>query len=194
MEYKRNTSTHDIFITVPFDKDNMDKVVLKRWNIFKERPIQAAGELCYVMRRVANEDPSRLEEVKELIKYHPKVIIFYNFDYELEILRALDIPIGEWNGHKHDAIPKTKTWAYLVQYSAGAEGWNCIETDVTIFYSQNYSYKIMVQAAGRIDRLNTPYSDLYYYHLRSNSAIDLAITKALKAKKNFNVNKFIKEV
>ena len=168
-------------------------VTVKRWNIFKNCPVKAAGELCYVMRKVVNSDPSRLEEVKKLVKKHPKVIIFYNFNYELEVLRTLDVPIGEWNGHNHDPIPKTKTWAYLVQYSAGAEGWNCIETDVTIFYSQNYSYKIMVQSAGRIDRLNTPFKDLYYYHLRSNSGIDLAIAKALKTKKNFNVLEFVKE-
>ena len=195
MEYKRNTISHDIIITVPFDKDKIDMVVIKRWNIFKDRPVKAAGELCYVMRKVVNCHPSRLEEVKKLTSQYPKIIIFYNFDYELESLRTLGptmkIIIAEWNGHKHQDIPKEKTWIYLVQYSAGAEGWNCIETDVTVFYSQNYSYKIMVQAAGRIDRLNTKFRDLYYYHLRSNAAIDVAISKALKTKKNFNANKFM---
>jgi hypothetical protein len=190
MEYKRNTNTHDITIDVPFDKNTMDLVAAKRWNIYKDKPIKAAGEFCYVMRKIANSDPSRLEEVKKLLIKHPKVIIFYNFDYELEILRTLDIPMGEWNGHKHDIIPKDKTWVYLVQYSAGAEGWNCIETDATIFYSQNYSYKIMVQAAGRIDRLNTPFTDLYYYHIRSKAPIDLAIRKSLKEKRNFNASDY----
>jgi hypothetical protein len=194
MEYRRNTTTHDIVINVPFDKKKMDTVAIKRWNIFKNKPIATAGDLCYVMRKVVNSDESRIEEVKKLIKKHPKVIIFYNFDYELETLRSLKVPIGEWNGHKHDSIPKGNTWAYLVQYSAGAEGWNCVDTDVIIFYSQNYSYKIMVQAAGRIDRLNTPFSDLYYYHLRSNASIDLAIAKALKMKRNFNINKFVEGV
>lgn len=195
MPFTRNTVTHDKSVIVPYDKDRFDQVMIKRWNIFKNRPVKAIGELCYLLRKVVNLDPSRLEEIKKLIKKHPKVIIFYNFDYELELLRTLgpelNIPINEWNGHNHEVVPRGKTWIYLVQYSAGAEGWNCIETDTIIFYSQNYSYKIMVQAAGRIDRLNTPFTDLYNYHIRSNSMIDVAITKALKKKKNFNINKFM---
>ena len=194
MHYNKSTTAYDEVITVPFNKDTFDKVMVKRWNVFKNKPVKAIGELCYLLRKVVNSDPSRLEAVKTIIKKHPKVIIFYNFDYELEMLRTLGselkIPIGEWNGHNHQLIPKDKTWIYLVQYSAGAEGWNCIETDAIIFYSQNYSYKTMVQAAGRIDRLNTPFSKLYYYHLRSKSAIDLAITAALTRKRNFNIRTF----
>jgi hypothetical protein len=196
MEYTRPTTSKDKYITVDFDKEIFDKVMIKRWNVFADKPIKAIGELFYLMRKVVNLHPSRLEAIKEIIKKHPKVIIFYNFDYELELLRSLskelNLPCAEWNGHNHQEIPKTKQWMYLVQYTAGAEGWNCIETDTIIFYSQNYSYKIMVQAAGRIDRLNTPFEILNYYHLRSNSVIDVAISNALKKKKNFNIHQFIK--
>ena len=133
----------------------------------------------------------------EIVEDHPKAIIFYNFDYELEILRNLyygeDVEIAEWNGHKHQPIPRGDKWIYLVQYTAGAEGWNCITTDTIIFYSQNYSYKVLKQASGRIDRLNTPYTDLYYYHLVSKSGIDLAISRALKNKKQFNETRFVNE-
>lgn len=150
--------------------------------------------LCYLLRRIVNTDQQRIDAVKRLVSEHPKAIIFYNFDYELEILRELgrelEIPTAEWNGHKHQPIPVGSTWLYLVQYTAGAEGWNCISTNVIIFYSQNYSYKIAVQAAGRIDRRNTPYTDLYYYHIRSNSSIDVAIYQALSRKKNFNERGF----
>lgn len=195
MEYTRPTIAHDDTILVPYDKKLFDKVMVDRWNIYNDKPVKAIGELCYLMRKVVNTDPSRIEAVKKLIKKHPKVIIFYNFDYELETLRTLGedlrIPIAEWNGHNHQEVPTGKSWVYLVQYSAGAEGWNCITTDTIIFYSQNYSYKIMIQAAGRIDRLNTPFIDLYYYHIRSNSPIDQAISRALKTKKDFNMYKFI---
>lgn len=197
MEFQKPTTPHEINVMVEYDKNLYKYVMTNRWNPYENEPIQQISELCYLLRRVVNEDQSRKFKVMSLISKHPKVIIFYNFDYELEILREIGkdmkIKTAEWNGHKHEEIPKTKQWIYLVQYTAGAEGWNCIETNAIIFYSQNYSYKTMIQAAGRIDRLNTPFTDLYYYHIRSGSGIDLGIYKALKKKKNFNEKTYFKE-
>ena len=167
----------------------------RRWDPFKDEPIQNAGVLCYILRRIVNSDESRLAAVMEIFEKNPRVIIFYNFDYELELLSGLyygeGVEVAEWNGHRHQAVPESESWVYLVQYTAGAEGWNCIKTDTIIFFSQNYSYKIMQQAAGRIDRLTTPYRDLYYYHLKTKSGIDLAISKALSEKRNFNERKYL---
>lgn len=194
MKYLKPTQQHHFQITVGYDRDKYKFVTKERWDIFKDEPLRDMSALCYLLRRIVNTDPQRIDAVKRLISEHPKVIIFYNFDYELEILRELgrelEIPTAEWNGHKHQPIPIGSSWLYLVQYTAGAEGWNCISTNVIIFYSQNYSYKIAVQAAGRIDRRNTPYTDLYYYHIRSNSSIDVAIYQALSRKKNFNERGF----
>lgn len=190
MPYIKPAIKHHIPMIIDFDKELMDIVWKDRWNPFSSEPIKDAGELCRIARRISNADLSRLDTIKDILLEKDKVIIFYNFDYELYILRTLkeldDFTVAEWNGHKHEDIPKTCKWIYLVQYNAGAEGWNCIETDTIIFYSQNYSYKIMSQAAGRIDRLNTPFKDLYYYSLRSNSQIDKMIFKALNNKKTFN--------
>ena len=196
MDFKRKTTAHHEDVYVSYNVALYKDVSKTRWNPYKNEPITNASELCYIWRRIVNTDQSRQLAVLEIFERHPRVIIFYNFDYELEILRNLgygsNVKIAEWNGHKHEPIPNSKSWVYLVQYTAGCEGWNCVETDTIIFYSQNYSYKVMVQAAGRIDRLNTPYKDLYYYHLKSRSGIDLAISKALKEKKNFNEAKFVK--
>jgi len=147
------------------------------------------------MRKVVNEDTNRLAIVKHLASIHKKIIIFYNFNYELDILRTLnkDYEVAEWNGHNHDPLPTSDSWIYLVQYLAGAEGWNCITTNVVVYYSLNYSYKLTAQAGGRIDRLNTPFRELYYYHIISKSPIDIAIQKSLKQKRNFQENNFIKE-
>ena len=165
-----------------------------RWDIYKQEPIVNAGGLCYTLRRLVNGDPSRSAKLIDIFKEHPKMIVFYNFDYELDILKSLDygknVTVAEWNGHKHEPTPTKGKWVYLVQYTAGAEGWNCISTDTIVFYSQNYSYKIMHQSAGRIDRLNTPFKDLYYYHLKTRSSIDISIARAIKEKKNFNEKGF----
>ena len=196
MEFRRHTVPHHEDIYVPYDPVKYKEITKNRWDFWNDKPIENASEFCYALRKVVNSDPCRYEIVTSLVERHPRVIIFYNFDYELEILKGLDygegVEIAEWNGHKHQPIPDCEKWVYLVQYNAGAEGWNCIKTDTIIFYSQNYSYKVMIQASGRIDRLNTPYTDLYFYHLKSRSGIDLAISKALKAKKKFNETGFVK--
>ncbi len=196
MDFKRQTISHHIDIPVTYDIAQYKDVGRNRWDPFKDEPIRDAGSLCYIWRRIVNSDPSRIVALMELAEKHPKMIIFYNFDYELNALReAFDVPwieVAEWNGHKHQEIPTSDRWVYLVQYNAGNEGWNCVKTDTIVFYSQNYSYKVMQQAAGRIDRLNTPFTDLYYYHLKSKSGIDLAISKALRDKRNFNEGKFVK--
>lgn len=196
MEDQRTTIQHheDVFVT--YDISAYKDLTRTRWNPWLEKPIETASELCYAWRKVVNSADSRQLAVLEILEDHPKAIIFYNFDYELEILRGIGYEegteIAEWNGHKHDALPSGNKWIYLVQYTAGCEGWNCITTDTIIFFSQNYSYKVQHQAEGRIDRLNTPYRDLYYYHLRSRSAIDLAIHRALVDKKTFNESAYAK--
>lgn len=195
MDFTRKTISHHEYIKCDYDRATYMEIMKRRWNICKNEPIKDAAELCGLLRKLVNLDPSRFEALIEIMELHPRVIIFYNYDYELdaliEVCSAEDIPFAQWNGHKHQEIPEGRYWAYLVQYNAGAEGWNCVRTDTIVFFSQSYSYKIMVQAAGRIDRLNTPYKDLYYYHLKSNSSIDNAIYGTLKRKKTFNERKFI---
>ena len=196
MHYEKKTHQNKEFIKVEYDRKEFKQLYKTRWNKDENKPIENVSELCYKLRRIVNSDNSRCEAIEAIYRSgHSRIIIFYNFDYELDILREfagrLDLPFAEWNGHKHEDIPLTKEWLYLVQYTAGAEGWNCITTDTIIFYSLNYSYKITVQSAGRIDRLNTMYTELYYYYLISSAPIDLGIRRALQQKKNFNERGFI---
>ena len=196
MDFDRKTISHHEDVNCEYDIYAYKSMIKNRWNPWTNEPIVNAAELCYSLRKIVNSDDSRQASLLELLEEHPRAIIFYNFDYELEILKDIyygeDVQIAEWNGHKHQEIPRGDKWVYLVQYTSGCEGWNCITTDTIIFYSQNYSYKVLKQAEGRIDRLNSPYRDLYYYHLKSKSGIDLAISKSLKQKKKFNEGKFIK--
>ena len=196
MDFDRHTVQHHEDVYVKYDISKYKEAIKNRWDPYKNSPIEQAAGLCYVLRRIVNEDASRQVALLELFENHPRMIVFYNFDYELDILKSIyygeEVEISEWNGHKHQSIPDSNKWVYLVQYTAGAEGWNCIKTDTIVFFSQNYSYKIVQQSTGRIDRLNTPYTDLYYYHLKSRSPIDIAIGKALKNKKKFNERRFAK--
>lgn len=196
MDFKRQTVSHHNDAYVQYDIQLYKKLMRERFDVWKNEPMENAGALCYCLRRCVNSDESRQKMVLEIAEEHPRIIVFYNFDYELDILKSLSWPEGtavaEWNGHRHEPIPETEKWVYLVQYTAGAEGWNCTKTDTMIFYSQNYSYKVMAQAAGRIDRLNTPFTDLYFYHLKTRSGIDLAISRALADKKNFNESRFVR--
>ena len=195
IDYEKPTERHQETLLASFDRESYRKLMRDRWNIFEEKPVENISELCYLLRKTVNADPSRIEETIKIAEKHPKLIIFYNYDYELDILRNADWPegtlIGEWNGHKHQEIPHGDRWIYLVQYAAGAEGWNCVETNAMLFYSQSYSYKMTEQAMGRIDRRNTPFRDLYYYTFRSYAPIDMAISRALKRKKNFNESRFM---
>lgn len=183
-------------IPVDYDKEVFQQVWKKRWHVYEDRPIADIAELFRVMRKVTNSDPSRLDMVRDLMKVHAKLIIFYSFNYELDILRTLAnvVDLAEWNGHKKEPIPNSDSWVYLVQYVSGSEGWNCIETNAEVFYSLTYSYKNFEQAQGRIDRLDTPFKTLYYYMLVSNSVTDLAISRSLREKRSFNERKFMQNL
>lgn len=192
MDYQTEATIHDIDIWCDLDKELYRETVKNRYDFENDRPIESVSELCYLMRKITNSDKSRLLAVDNILKTRSKVIIFYNFDYELYAIKEYfqdKIPIAERNGHKHEKIPEKKSWIYLVQYMSGAEGWNCIETDTIIFYSQTYSYRTLVQSKGRIDRLTSPFKDLYYYHLKSKASIDISIGRALASKKKFNETK-----
>lgn len=201
MDFNRSAERVNNTIFVDYNIKEYKTLMKDRWDVENNKPIENASALCYSLRKIINSDKSRGEAVLKIFKKHPRIIIFYNFNYELDILRNLDykgssgrdddVVIGEWNGHKHDPLPKSKSWVYLVQYTAGNAGWNCVTTDTIVFYSQNYSYKVMEQASGRIDRLNTPYKQLNYYHIKTHAPMDIAISRALKDKKKFNESKWI---
>lgn len=195
MNYQHQINTHHEDIYCGYDISKCKDATKNRWNPYTQEPIVNASGLCYILRRIVNSDESRQMKLLELLEDIPKAIIFYSFDYEREILLNLGyrdgVKVAEWSGHAHMPIPEGDKWVYICQYTSACEGWECTRTNVIIFYSQNYSYKVMTQAAGRIDRLNTPYTDLYYYHLKSRSGIDLAISRALSQKRNFNEGKYV---
>lgn len=188
MPAERHTRRNRKDIYIPFDRDEYDLIVKKRMDPWTKEPIRNAAGVCYALRRSVNSSGNRLDQLRKIVAKQHRVIVFYNFNYERdELLKLKDkFVVAEWNGHAHEPIPEGDSWVYLVQYTAGAEGWNCVETDTVVFYSLNYSYKVLEQAEGRIDRINTPYTDLWYYYFKSESGIDSAISKAVAEKATFN--------
>jgi hypothetical protein len=195
MPYERHTTRVTHTLKVDFDAKLLSTVIKDRWNPFEKAPIRSLAEFFYTMRKIVYSHPSRLAMVRKLMKRHPRLVIFYNFNDELETLRTLskEVSVAEWNGHKHEEIPDADRWVYLVQYTAGAEGWNCISTDAMVFYSLTYSYKQWEQAFGRIDRLNTPFDLLHYYVLLSEAQIDEAVLRTLKTKHSFNEARYVRK-
>lgn len=208
MPYSRSTRRHIRIVPTDYDKGEFKRVDEDRWHIYESRPLKDVAELFRVLRRLVASDATRMRAAKTLMEDKNRIIVFYNFDYELTALRNLlqemnvpnvetvsdptDWVYAEWNGKKHQEVPTTKRWIYLVQYVAGAEAWNCTTTNSMMFYSLTYSYKNFEQALGRIDRLDTPFTDLDYYVLKSKSWIDEVVWKSLRSKKNFNEQNFAK--
>ena len=192
MPYVKKTVRHSKIIRVDYDEELVDEIIKTRWNVFENKPIRDVSELFMVLRRVINSDPSRLRAVRDVLRQHRRLIVFYNFNYELDALRGLkdEIEVAEWNGHKHENLPEGTSWVYLVQYIAGSEAWDTVKTNGILFYSLTYSYKHWEQSHGRIDRMNTPFIDLWYYTLKSGCIVDSSIWRVLKSKKSFNIKIF----
>lgn len=188
MPDERHTRRNRAYIYMKYDKEMYESIIKKRRDPWTGKPYRNAGGVCYGLRKCVNSDRSRVDHIRLLAKKRKKLIVFYNFNYERDILLTLrdEFTVAEWSGHNHEPIPATDSWVYLVQYTAGTEGWNCIETDTVVFYSLNYSWKVLEQAEGRIDRINTPFTDLRYFYLLSESGIDSAIRKAVRKKGVFN--------
>lgn len=188
MPAERHTRRNRAYISMEYNKETYESIVKKRVDPWTGEPYKNAGGVCYGLRKCVNSDRSRVDHIRLIAKKRKKLIVFYNFDYERDILLTLrdEFIVSEWNGHNHEPIPATDSWVYLVQYTAGAEGWNCVETDTIVFYSLNYSWKVLEQAEGRIDRINTPFTDLRYFYLFSESGIDSAIREAIRKKGVFN--------
>lgn len=189
MTDNRKTVRHRDYIYAEYDSFALDTLAKTRWNPYTDEPILNVAEYTQLVRRIVNTDPSRVRKAEDYILKHNKTIVFYNFNYELDILKGIcekhKLLYKEWNGSRHEHIPNEDKWVYLVQYTAGAEGWNCITANSILFYSVNYSYRKMEQAEGRIDRSNTKFTDLYYVYLTSLSKVDKDILKAVKEKKRF---------
>ena len=195
MPVERHTTRERETVYCDYDSDLYKWVVKNRMDPWTEEPLRDAGGVCRILRKVVSDNDWRSAEAKRILSSNERVIVFYNYNYELDrilaVSESLGLPTAQWNGHRHDAIPAESRWVYICQYTSAAEGWNCTSTDTVLFWSLNYSWRVTEQCEGRIDRLNTPYSRLKYYFLESHSSIDEAVRRSLSSKKMFNERAFV---
>lgn len=195
MPVERHTTRERETVYCDYDRDLYKWVVKNRMDPWTEEPLKDAGGVCRILRKVVSDNDWRSEQAKRILSSNERVIVFYNYNYELDrilaVAESLGLPTAQWNGHRHDAIPAEPRWVYICQYTSAAEGWNCTSTDTVLFWSLNYSWRVTEQCEGRIDRLNTPYSRLKYYFLESHSSIDEAVRRSLSSKKVFNERAFV---
>lgn len=195
MPVERHTTRERETVYCDYDRDLYKWVVKNRMDPWTEEPLRDAGGVCRILRKVVSDNDWRSEQAKRILSSNERVIVFYNYNYELDrilaVAESLGLPTAQWNGHRHDAIPAEPRWVYICQYTSAAEGWNCTSTDTVLFWSLNYSWRVTEQCEGRIDRLNTPYSRLKYYFLESHSSIDEAVRRSLSSKKVFNERAFV---
>ena len=195
MPVERHTTRERESVYCDYDRDLYKWVVKNRMDPWTEEPLRDAGGVCRILRKVVSDNDWRSEQAKRILSSNERVIVFYNYNYELDrilaVAESLGLPTAQWNGHRHDAIPAEPRWVYICQYTSAAEGWNCTSTDTVLFWSLNYSWRVTEQCEGRIDRLNTPYSRLKYYFLESHSSIDEAVRRSLSSKKVFNERAFV---
>lgn len=195
MRVERHTTRERETVYCDYDRDLYKWVVKNRMDPWTEEPLRDAGGVCRILRKVVSDNDWRSEQAKRILSSNERVIVFYNYNYELDrilaVAESLGLPTAQWNGHRHDAIPAESRWVYICQYTSAAEGWNCTSTDTVLFWSLNYSWRVTEQCEGRIDRLNTPYSRLKYYFLESHSSIDEAVRRSLSSKKVFNERAFV---
>lgn len=195
MPVERHTTRERETVYCDYDRDLYKWVAKNRMDPWTEEPLRDAGGVCRILRKVVSDNDWRSAEAKRILSSNERVIVFYNYNYELDrilaVAESLGLPTAQWNGHRHDAIPAEPRWVYICQYTSAAEGWNCTSTDTVLFWSLNYSWRVTEQCEGRIDRLNTPYSRLKYYFLESHSSIDEAVRRSLSSKKVFNERAFV---
>lgn len=196
MPVERHTTRHRIIVDCEYDTDIYETVFKKRWNVYEDKPIENSSQMQHTIRKVVNNDATRKWAANWIMQLYHRIIIFYNYDFELGILIDICQETGlnyrQYNGHAHETVDDLDSWVYLVHYTSGAEAWENTECNTMMFYSLNYSWRIMEQCEGRIDRLNTPFKDLEYYYLESNAPIDRDIRRAVKNKKDFNATLWLR--
>ena len=138
-------------------------------------------------------DKSKLDWMRDFLEgYDERVVVFYNYNAELEqlkqLLERLDRPYSEYNGHRKDlrAFQESSEGVVLANYGSASTGINdFVIASTMVMYSLTTSYIDFEQAKKRIDRIGQTKKPLFYF-LIMKGTIDARVYHSLQEGKDFD--------
>lgn len=159
----------------------------------------AATAKLYLRQFAGVWSPNKLQQVEDLItSTNDRLIIFYNFKAEYEILAALckklKRPVATMNGSLKDmsAYEKESNSVSLVQYQAGAMGLNLQKANKIIYFTLTDKSELFEQSKKRIHRIGQD-KPCFYYYLLTTGSIEWRMLDVLKMRRDYNDKLFEKE-
>jgi hypothetical protein len=190
MPYPKMTTRHESTIWVPHNEKLVEEVTKSRWHLYYDRPIRDIAELYSVRRRVINSDPGRVEALRKLLKDWPRQVVFYNFDYELELLR------GFTKRHRGSGVERTQARTDPDEQRVGVSRPVCSWRRSVELHRDQCDHllqpDLLLQNVGTGARKDRQIGHSVHrsalFVLRSRSYWDRQIWASLNRKESFNVN------
>lgn len=144
-------------------------------------------------RQLCNSKDKQQAFIDLINSINDRVVVFYNFDSELDTLKTLvkDRPIAEVNGHTNteQIYHDNDNCVLFVQYQAGARGLNLQDGNKIIYYSLTLSSDLFEQSKKRIHRIGTKYP-CFYWILQTKDSVEESIYKSLNRQEDYNEELF----
>lgn len=198
-------------LDLPEQLDNVIKVEsTKEYKKFvKNRLIKIDGKelvgdtsltkLLYQRQLASQYNSNKTTMLRDLLEStNDRVIVFYNFNEELEKIEDMCIrmerPVSVVNGQRKDlkCYEKDQDSVTLIQYQAGAMGLNLQKANKIIYFSLPLSSELFEQSKKRIHRIGQKNSCFYYYLITERS-IEEKIYEVLGQRRDFT-NKLFEEL
>ena len=155
-------------------------------------------KMLYLRQLAGQYNKNKLNQLKDILEStEDRIIIFYNFNKELEIIQQLcqklEKPISVVNGNIKDLknFNQYENSITLVQYQAGAMGLNLQKANKIIYFSLPLQSELFEQSKKRIHRIGQEKTCFYWYLITENT-VEEQIYQTLKERRDYT-NKLFEE-
>lgn len=138
----------------------------------------------------------KLQAFKDLLSStEDRVIVFYNFNEELERLKEIIIdlerPFSQVNGHVKDtkAYEEADNSVTLIQYQAGAMGLDFQKANKVIYFTLPLMSELFEQSKKRTHRIGQT-RPCFYYILTVKNSVECRIKETLEMRKDYTDDLF----